>query len=155
MKLFEMMLGVELDGLSGQEEADAQEFHRVIQTQMSSVNIGLPKIEKFRKSMKNTSELTGKELDEWTARAIGFESSARVPDELCGEWYAGESDGGTKDWNPSTDIHQFGLIFAKNFRQLFAAHPEMDTWPKNKDELMVFVCRELVRLKFGDVIYPS
>lgn len=103
--------------------------------------------------MKRTNELNGKELDNWVARAIGFDSAKDVSDEWCGDWYAGESDGGIRDWSPSDDIHQFGAIFARNFRQLFAAHPEMETWPKNEDELMVFVCREIVRLKFGDVLH--
>ena len=103
--------------------------------------------------MKHTNELIGKELDNWVARAIGFDSARDVPDELCGDWYAGETDGGIKDWSPSDDRHQFGLVFSKSFRLLLAAHPKIDEWPKNEDELMVFVCREIVRLKFGDVLH--
>lgn len=102
--------------------------------------------------MKRIDDLNGKELDEWVARAIGFDSAKRVPDELCGEWYAGEVDGGVKDWTPSTDRHQFGLVFSKHFRLLLAARP-IDEWPENEDELMVFVCREIIRLKFGDVVH--
>lgn len=57
-------------------------------------------------------ELTGADLDRWVARALGYSDRWNVPEELCGLWWAGESDGGIKRWEPSTDWAQGGPILA-------------------------------------------
>jgi hypothetical protein len=59
------------------------------------------------------AELEGVLLDAAVAKALGYESPSRVPEELCGKWYAGESDGGVKDWMPSTDWGQGGPIIER------------------------------------------
>ena len=60
-----------------------------------------------------TSALVGDKLNYWVARALGYSSTSSIPDEMLGAWYAGESDGGCKDWNPSGDWEQAGPIIEK------------------------------------------
>lgn len=60
------------------------------------------------------SELSGAPLDHWVARAMGYKYAGLVPYELCGTWYAGESDGGICDWSPSENWAQAGPIIEDN-----------------------------------------
>jgi hypothetical protein len=57
--------------------------------------------------MLKVSELEGETLDLWVARALGYESSHAVPDELCGLHAEGYNAGcHVKTWSPSTDCFQ-------------------------------------------------
>jgi len=71
--------------------------------------------------VKRVDELTGSELDYWVARSLGFESSANVPEHLCGTWYAGESDGGVWDWQPSARWSQAGPIIERELITIVAS----------------------------------
>lgn len=94
------------------------------------------------------AELTGKSLDEWVAKALGYKGASWVPDELCGEWYAGETDGGIKDWRPSSDYAQCGELLLKYLPAIVRANPAVESWPAG-GYLLVFICREVVRIECG------
>ncbi|MGZ5001268.1 MAG: phage protein NinX family protein [Methylomonas sp.] len=78
---------------------------------------------------KLVSELKGKELDYWVAKALGYERPSQVPDKLCGTTYFGECDGCVNDWEPSESWHQAGPIIHKNKIGWY----EGERWIKNKD----------------------
>lgn len=67
-----------------------------------------------------TSELVGEALG-WAVSIAVFKCEPwQLPEGVLGTWYAGESDGGVKDWHPESDwsqggplIHKYGLTFAK------------------------------------------
>ena len=95
------------------------------------------------------AELTGKTLDDWVAKALGYKGTSWVPYELCGEWYAGETDGGIKNWEPSSDCAQCGELLLKYLPAIVKANPSVGSWPTG-DHLLVFICREIVRIECGE-----
>lgn len=86
------------------------------------------------------SELEGAQLDAWVAHALGYASPASVPEQLCGTWYAGESDGGVCAWQPSTDWAQGGPIIERERISIVDIKAtEGDMWSPERGQFSAFI----------------
>lgn len=113
------------------------------------------------------AKLEGALLDAAVAMALGYKSAAQVPEDLCGMWYVGESDGGIKNWTPSTDWAQGGPIIEREsiavFRQewsdgslrdwMAGSSHDLDEGPKMAGPTpLIAAMRAYVASKFGETV---
>jgi hypothetical protein len=74
---------------------------------------------------KPVAELEGAKLDYWVARALGYDSIWKVPDELCGSREGWDYVSETSDWNPSENWYQGGPIIEREHIGLY----QCEYWP--------------------------
>ncbi|MFM5112437.1 phage protein NinX family protein [Aeromonas hydrophila] len=113
-----------------------------------------------------TSELDGPALDWAVAKAAYKCEPWQIDSELCGTWYAGESDGGYNDWEPRRNweqggrlIDQFKIGFLRSGDRIFASifgddwdYSGFNQYEQEGDTHLIAACRAIVAAQFGVVV---